>query len=165
MMTEKHVPFATWLFENEHHLALIATPKRPIPTREELEVGLVDPPAMTREDWQADLDRLVSEGLLEATGQHEGPPYRLTRKGREIEAGLHASIARFVEDGFIEPTDEPDGQGGYRLTEKGKAAVRSDWQQAFDRLAEDGLIEVTGEQNGQPVYALTEAGREGLLST
>jgi DNA-binding PadR family transcriptional regulator len=162
-MTEKHVPFGTWLFENEHRLALIATPKPPIPTREELDVGLIDPPAMTREDWQGDLDRLVEEGLLEATGQRDGPPYRLTKRGREIEDSLHASIAAFGEDGFIELADEPDDQRGYRLTEKGKAAVRSDWQQVFDGLAEDGLIEVTSERNGQPVYALTDLGRRRCL--
>jgi DNA-binding PadR family transcriptional regulator len=158
-MTEKHVAFAKWLFENEHRLALIASPKRPIPTREELGVGLIDPPAITREDWQSDSDRLVEEGLLEATGQREGPPYRLTQAGREIEDGLHASIAEFVEDGFIERADEPDGEGGFRLTEKGEAAVRNDWQQVFDGLVEDGFVEVTGERNGQPVYALTDLGR------
>jgi predicted transcriptional regulator len=162
-MTEKHVTFGTWLFENEHRLALIATPKSPIPTREELNVGLIDPPAITREDWQGDLDRLVEEGLLEATGKRDGPPYRLTKLGRKMEDSLHASIAEFVEDGFIELADEPNVEGGFRLTGKGKAVVRSDWQQAFDRLVEDGHIEVTGERNGQPVYALTDLGRRRCL--
>jgi DNA-binding PadR family transcriptional regulator len=157
-MTE-HVSFATWLADNEHRLALIANPKRPIPTREALDLGLVDPSAITREDWQRDLDRFVAEGLLEATGKRDGPPYRLTKMGREIADGLLASIAEFEEDGFIEPTDEPDGQRGYQLTEKGQAAVRRDWQQVFDGLVEDGLIEVTGERYGQPVYALADPGR------
>jgi predicted transcriptional regulator len=159
-MTERDVAFATWLFENEHRLALMASPKRPIPTREELDVALIDPPAITREDWQGDLDRLVEEGLLEATGKRDGPPYRLTQTGREIEDSLHASIAEFVKGGFIGLADEPDGERRYRLTEKGEAAVRNDWQQVFDGLVEDGSIEVTGERIGQPVYGLTDLGRQ-----